>query len=116
MTRPVGLAELAPVLIEQLDSEAASADLSCLSKAQQSTLDALIERRVNHTERLLSNSSLSDLSDPRAYHPWVVDYAQLALDDPEIAAQQAAEGLPELGAEWAVGLFRPLNILTLIGA
>jgi uncharacterized protein len=109
MTRPVGLAELAPVLIEQLDSEAASADLSCMSKAQQSTLDALIERRVNHTERLLSNSSLSDLSDPRAYHPWVVDYAQLALDDPEIAAQQAAQGLPELGAEWAVGFISTIE-------
>jgi uncharacterized protein len=109
MTRPVGLAELAPLLIEQLEAEAANADLSCLSKAQQSTLGALIERRVNHTERLLSNSSLSDLSDPRAYHPWVVDYAQLALDDAEIAAQQAAQGLPELGAEWAVGFISTIE-------
>jgi uncharacterized protein len=103
MTRPVKLAELAPVLIEPLDDKAPSADLSCLSPAQQAALGALIERRVNHTERLLSNSALSDLSDPRAYHPWVVDYAQLAVDDPEVAAQQASEGLPELGAEWAVG-------------
>jgi uncharacterized protein len=103
MTRTVALNELGPVLLEQLDEAASQADLSCLNEPQLNTLDALIARRVNHTERLLSNSALSDLSDPRAYHPWVVDYAQLAADDPEVAAQQAAQGLPELGAEWAVG-------------
>ncbi len=103
MTRQIKFPELAPVLMEQREDESEKIDLSCLSNTQQAALAALIERRVNHTERLLSNSALSDLSDPRAYHPWVVDYAQLAQDDPEFAAEQAQQGLPELGAEWAVG-------------
>jgi uncharacterized protein len=109
MTRAIALPELAAVLIEQADGAALDTDLSALSVAQQASLSALIERRVTHTERLLSNSTIGDLSDPRAYQPWVVDYEQLAKEDPELAAQQAEQGLPELGAEWAVGFISTIE-------
>jgi uncharacterized protein len=109
MTRNIPFAEIAAVLIEQTDGAPLDTDLSALSGPQQQALAALIERRVNHTERLLSNSTLSDLSDPRAYQPLVVDYEQLALEDPALAQQKADYGLPELGSEWAVGFISTIE-------
>ncbi len=109
MTRSIALPELAPVLIEQADGAALDSDLGALTPAQQAVLAGLIERRVNHTARLLSNSTIGDLSDPRAYQPWVVDYATLALDDADLAKQQAEQGLPELGSEWAVGFIATIE-------
>ncbi len=103
MTRTIDLTELAAVLIEQSDNAPLDSDLSALTPQQQTQLGQYITRRVNHTERLLSNSTIADLSDPRAYQPWVVDYKQLVKEDAELAAQQAQQGLPELGSEWAVG-------------
>lgn len=103
MTRPVALDELAAVLLEQSSDAQPNSDLSRLSPADHTVLANLIERRVNHTERLLGNSDLSDLSDPRAYQPWVVDYQQLAQEDAAFAAEHAGQDLPQLATEWAVG-------------
>lgn len=103
MTRPVALAEFAPVLFEQADANHASQTLSKLSDSQFKQLDSLIARRINHTERLLSNADLSDLSDPRAYQPWVVDYDDLIKTDATFAAELGDNPAPELGGEWAMG-------------
>ncbi len=111
MVRDVPFNELLPILLDTAESDEdddddsinADAVLSVLSTAQQAQLASLITRRVNHTERLLSNTTIADLSDPRAYQPWVIDYAHLVKTDAEFAAEHSDTEFSELGAEWAVG-------------
>ena len=69
-------------------------------------------RRVNHTTRLLSNSTIADLSDPRAYQPWVIDYQQLMLEDTEFAAEHTDTEFSPLAAEWAIGFVSTVEYFT----
>ena len=71
--------------------------------AGDSELFKLIRRRIHHSERAFSNTTLSDLSDPRAYKPYVLDGEALAQTDSEIAAAVAAGEFPKLGEDWATG-------------
>ena len=100
MLRRPSMDEVWPLLIQ--DGEAQMVK-DVLSPAEFRQMCALIERRINHNDRLLSVGDVSDLGDPRAYHPWVVDFALAAKEDEELAASLAAGELPELGFEWALG-------------
>jgi uncharacterized protein len=100
MLRPVSIDEVWPLLVQD-GTEQLVKDV--LPAADFRQMCDLIQRRVNHSERLLSLSDISDLGDPRAYHPWVVDFALAAQSDAALAAELAAGELPELGFEWALG-------------
>jgi uncharacterized protein len=121
MVRQVSLAELVPVLLDTAESEDDDEDadevdaataLAGLTAAQQASLAALITRRVNHTERLLSNATIADLSDPRAYQPWTIDYEQLMQTDAEFAAEHKDDEFSPFGAEWAVGFVSAVEHFT----
>lgn len=117
MTRTVTLTELTPILLETTDeitdeTTAINIFLNALSSTQQAKLADLMTRRVNHTTRLLSNSTIADLSDPRAYQPWVIDYQQLMLEDTEFAAEHTDTEFSPLAAEWAIGFVSTVEYFT----
>lgn len=100
MLRPVTLLELVPLIFGQ-DSD--NTVPKGISSEHWKRFEQLFMQRVNHTARLLSHGELSDLSDPRAYQPWVIDYVLAAQTDAELA-QAITEGeIPELAFEWALG-------------
>ena len=102
MTRTTSMGELMDIVVDD-DDTAQDSGAARFSPAQEAALYNYISRRTKHAERLFSNTAISDLSDPRAYHPWVMDGEQLAKTDPEVAAAIKAGDWPELGLEWAVG-------------
>jgi uncharacterized protein len=122
MVRKVSFEELWPILLETPDSEDdtetdhieldVAKTLSVLTSEQQTQLLALITRRVNHTERLLSNTTIADLSDPRAYQPWVTDYEQLLTLDAQFAAEHKDDEFSPFAAEWAVGFVSAVEHFT----
>ena len=99
MTRSIEPDELWEIIVD--DHEAF--DMAEFGDERRALLESLISRRIQHTERLLSNNTLSDLSDPRAYQAWVMDGEQLAKTDPEVAAAIESGEWPELGLEWGIG-------------
>lgn len=134
MIRPVGLSELIPIILDTNESFGNNESytdnqtknitigdknsityLTPLTHTEQLHLAHLINRRINHTARLLSNTTINDLSDPRAYQPWIINYQEDCqeqgknlniIPSKESVAKSVApkeiDSLP-LAFEWAIG-------------